>query len=73
MNYLQTCALNSRIEKSSNFCLFCLLTNAVLCGIIIVGFNGPGRNVPDRFSDRYTPYGKFLLLLATLHIALFFP
>jgi hypothetical protein len=55
MNCPQTCALNSRIEKSSIFCLFCLLTNAAFCGIIMVGFNGPGTTVKARISDR-TPH-----------------
>ena len=36
-------------------------------------FNGPGWDVPARISDRYTPYAKFLLLLAPLIWPQIFP
>lgn len=53
-------------KMTSIFCSFCLLTNASTCGIIGVWFNGPWTDVRARISARLTPYGIFLLLLATL-------
>ena len=52
-------------KMTSIFCLFCLLTNASTYGIIGVWFNGPWTDVRARISARLTPYGIFLLLLAT--------
>ena len=53
-------------KMTSIFCLFCLLTNTSTYGIIGVWFNGPWTDVRARISARLTPYGIFLLLLATL-------
>ena len=60
MEMLRSC------KMTSIFCSFCLLTNASTCGIIGVWFNGPWTDVRARISARLTPYGIFLLLLATL-------
>ena len=60
-------------KMTSIFCLFCLLTNASTCGIIGVWFNGPWTDVRARISARLTPYGIFLLLLATLIWPSIFP
>ena len=60
-------------KMTSIFCSFCLLTNASTCGIIGVWFNGPWTDVRARISARLTPYGIFLLLLATLIWPSIFP
>ena len=60
-------------KMTSIFCLFCLLTNALTCGIIGMWFNGPWTAVRARISARLTPYGIFLLLLATFRICQIFP
>ena len=57
----------------SNFCVNCLFTNAAACGIIVRGIR---RAVGDRQGPNFrsfTPYGKFLVLLATFIWPAIFP
>ena len=61
------------LKSSPFFCVNCLLTNAPKCGIIGRGIR---RAVGDRQGPNFrsfTPYGKFLVLLATFIWPAIFP